>query len=615
MKLLNETTIRHIFKGDQNLFWDALITDSSMAFYLKKDHNNIEFTPFIHDEKFGAPDQNLIHCLEKPDDHFFISEDYADSAGDATYLNIDTSYGLFYFPVIGESRLKEYSISLKSLSKLFVKLNPFLDDDFLARCARFGLYLDSNNYTDLGLGDNPNREDLNCFFDVHPEQRIYYVFTHALGRFGIAPIKDNNMLMSSVYLSDTNLMDTLQTLFKSYLLKGLFEQSELIERSEIQTRYNNIDSELLSTEKSNGTITDLQKNIILIVLNQLKEPYRFTLTKSSIILTNPELFHISHFYLDNFKKNNELMNSTYNESLNQSKMSIQRIHKGEVFVNLPFYLNIYNDNNRYTRKELFLNFEKQTFYFKDNGEYVQLNPFHTSFISGKAIPFLNEFRMDDKAIALPEQGSKYTPACDAFIVNARKKGLLIPQANTIRISICFLDNLKLAKNKYLILPKVLVPFFGNQITCLELSQNWRKVVKEISNLLNKMKLEIKDGREVFVANTLLTQISKKQSTNDTIAKFMDKEMLSLLLDQAEIYKNILQERVNKKEDRSINLRFRTVSFQIKIMVRFYMKQLIQIHDGLLYLNDRPYSLAVYLMFGQEFLEDLIKNVTFRLESV
>jgi hypothetical protein len=49
-KLIN-LGIKWVYKGDQNLLWDALITDLVVYNNLK---DKLPFIPFIHDEKLGT---------------------------------------------------------------------------------------------------------------------------------------------------------------------------------------------------------------------------------------------------------------------------------------------------------------------------------------------------------------------------------------------------------------------------------------------------------------------------------------------------------------------------------------------------------------------------------
>ena len=348
-------------------------------------------------------------------------------------------------------------------------------------------------------------------------------------------------------------------------LPNLLEQVNLEDHEQIQKRYQLIESSCIKTKNENGSIAELENNITENVLKTLKEDYRFKLTRSSGILSKPETYQINHFYLHSFIENNDIMSEIYNNSLNQTKMSIQRIRKGDTLVNLPFYLNHKDKNNRFIRSELLLDHTTRKLVYKNNMDFETYQKDETSFISGKAIPFLNEFRLDNHIIALPEHGSKYTPACDAFIMNARVNKIAIPKASVLRVSIHFLDQIKIAQNKILILPKILVPYFGTTITCIELSHTWREKTDDILQLLTQLKTKISDGRETDLAKTILKEYKANQEKTKTFFRFMDTDMLALLLELTEQYQDILKERVRKNISSDLNLRYRIVSFKIKLL--------------------------------------------------
>ncbi len=61
MNNLNPMLPNLIFKGDQNKLWDGFITDLSLQIYLEKTNSKAHFIPFIHDEKIGAADVNMLY--------------------------------------------------------------------------------------------------------------------------------------------------------------------------------------------------------------------------------------------------------------------------------------------------------------------------------------------------------------------------------------------------------------------------------------------------------------------------------------------------------------------------------------------------------------------------
>ncbi len=142
---------------------------------------------------------------------------------------------------------------------------------------------------------------------------------------------------------------------------------------------------------------------------------------------------------------------------------IQRIKLNDNFIN-SIYANVSQYGN-IERNQLFLNKTTKDLLYRDtlNRDYKRLEEAKGSFITGKAIPFLSELCISPNAIALPEQGSKYSPAVNYFIKNLRNAGLNVPDCLIIRIGLNFLDNLNLAGDFTLNLPKMLHPFFGSTI--------------------------------------------------------------------------------------------------------------------------------------------------------
>ena len=241
MKLLDNENINIIFKGDQNIFWDALITDIALYTSLKEQNTQTTFTSFIHDEKIGTPDPNLLYYSNIEDNNYLITEDYSNSSGVATYTNIDTSYGLFYFPALELAQLKDYGINVRAISKKYIEYVEKLDKDFLEKFAATGftsILGISNEHKDSTYMIN---DVLKLFFNDHKEQEIFYIFTKSFGKFGVVPVQDQNYLFSSIQISDANIKDVLKSLYFDYLLKGLLEQAYLPENKEdIINRSNNL---------------------------------------------------------------------------------------------------------------------------------------------------------------------------------------------------------------------------------------------------------------------------------------------------------------------------------------------------------------------------------------
>jgi len=61
-------------------------------------------------------------------------------------------------------------------------------------------------------------------------------------------------------------------------------------------------------------------------------------------------------------------------------------------------------------------------------------------------------------------------------------------------------------------------------------------------------------------------------------------------------------------------RLRVLSLQLLLVYAAYVRRLWQRAESLPYLNDRPYSLALYLLFGAEFFHQVCRRVEFDLET-
>lgn len=601
MKLLDNEKLNVIFKGDQNIFWDALITDVGLFNALTEQDSQTSFIPFIHDEKIGTPDQNFLYYSDLEDRSYIITEDYSNSSGEATYTNIDTSYGIFYFSTLELAQLRDYGVNVRAISKKYMDYLEKLDKNFFEKISVAGFSIQSSVDKEF-----TSSNDLKLFFNEHKEQELFYLFTKSFGKFGIVPKQDQNYLFSSIQISDANIKDVLKSLYFDYLLKGLLEQVYLPENKEdIIKRSNNFITYIKSNINPLSTITDLETMAFKFITKDLGEKFNFNLSKSSTIFSSQKDFGLNNFFFNVLMKETSTFIEAYNQSLNETKIDIQRIRLINGLYKIPFHLNLIDKNNRIERIPLFLDNNKNLFYKRSGESYIQLNENTNGFIIGKAIPFINELRIYPNAIALPEQGSKYLPAADAFIRNLRNSKIDVPECRTIRIGLNFLDNLSLNGNFKLNLPEILKPFFGNIINCNEFSFKWRATANEIFKFLEELK-EFKEGQEVKAAKFILEN-----------NKFIDSKLLNLLkellieLEERTVTLSIKKSDASAEEKQRVQI----LRFELDLLVNFYKQRLLSVANGLFYLNDRPYSISIYLMFGAEFIRSLIKNVTFREEIV
>ncbi len=608
MNFLSSIPAKKIFKGDQNLLWDGFLTDFALQMFLQKEYPQSQFVPFVHDEKVGAADINMIYCLRDTSAPYLLSEDYADSAGDACYINIDGSYGLFYLPVVEEDRLKEFGISIRAKSKQFVRIKPYLNEAFIRESAKTGLVLNFSEPAPNTIGSMLHQDVFDCYFNVHPFQQLFYLFSKSHGRYGIVPTEDKNVLLSSLDCKEPAFQKSLKDFMQSTFFDSAIQYSDPSHLASVKARIHELEDYMEKQNAWNGSYTDWQLKVIRFMEQSMNAPDTLSYTKSSHIFQHPEEYGIGHWLFHLLREKSELFMNCYNEALNETKMSIQRIVVRDSMMNIPYYLNRMFDVNRYYRTALYMHTETKKLYFRESGRWIEFDPpLDHGFITGKAIPFLNELRLLDKTIALPESGSKYTPACKAMVRLLRENNVDLPkESGIIRIGLNFLDHIHLKTEYQLQIPAMLQPYFGKSLSTDQFSKTWRVVCEQIQEILTGSKRYEEDQQVRLVEEWFADDYSKALS-------FMDPAMRSLLWKTYQDYQDAREKKQNKASDSSIST-FRVEKWKLNLLVDYYKQRLIQVMDGLHYLNNRPYSLSVFLMFGPEFFWELLEYVTFREEK-
>jgi hypothetical protein len=92
------------------------------------------------------------------------------------------------------------------------------------------------------------------------------------------------------------------------------------------------------------------------------------------------------------------------------------------------------------------------------------------------------------------------------------------------------------------------------------------------------------------------------------------ESLRVLLTEREA---VLAERRQRKRDayRPLRERLARIDGQILLLYGAYVRRLWQRAESLPYLNDRPYTLSLWLLFGPQMLRALVEQATFDCEYV
>lgn len=665
-RILKENGIKKVYKGDQNIFWDGLITDIALRKFLK---DEIPFYPFIHDEKLGTGDQRLI-SFYKDNQRFTITEDYAQKITGAVYINQDISYGLFYAIPIEPKEYKELNFCLSWLADKWKEFREILDKDeeFKKALESFGFSWDYERVSEITYtGPCANKDVLEEYFKKNPSSEIYYLFSKSLGWYGIVPKYHEEISLSSIYIDESNILNLIKKLFYLSVRGCLRQVKNRYKRREILTRARKIQKwfkELLKKENL-ISLVDVQKYIAKKIIEDIyfDSINLELLTTSNMlkILPNNEINKEDYYFFDLFLKHSKIFIDSYNTALNKARLHLKRLSiKNDSFYP-PFFIEIFSkdkqgrdvltrcnieikkgNNEVYIRlfsphcpSNTFISKQTLDDSYKLIKTLVSSNIFPYGFaIIGKAGPFMAEMRRLPKTLAVPELGSKYSPMVDYFLGELRKNGINVSQSFLLRIRLNILDNLKYLKDYVFKLPKFLSIYFGEEINGEDFTKSWREKVKIIENILNIFPyteqgeyfhlatiLLIEKGYlpKIFYENKKIKRYLRKIQNNINFFSKIDfpPKFLELLKNLIEERRKILSELKLKKvkaEDELYKKR-ELVEYKILFLFGVMIRSLLLVKESLTYLNYRPYSLSIYLIGGKNFFKYLVDNVQFNLERI
>lgn len=663
INILKAKGIKRIFKGDQNLLWDGLITDIALKIALK---DKIDFYPFVHDEKLGTGDNRLIPFY-KDNFRFTITEDYAKKTTGAVYINQDISYGLFYGISIEPKDFKKVGFRIKWLLRNWGEYKEEINKDECYKKALESLGF-SWNYSKISeitkSGIMANRDALEIFFKKNPHAEIYYLFSKSLGWYGIVPKYPEDISLSSIYLDDSNLLDLIKRLF-ILSVRGILRQvkekdlrEKIIERArKIKNWFNEF------IKDKNKSLVDLQ---IFLAKKIIKDVYKdsidleFNTTSEMLKITkDKEIDNDFYYFFDLCLKYPYIFIESYNKALNKSGLDLKRLNIKNNLFYPPFFIEVFSKDEKNRKILMRCNLEisqadKEVFirlfsHHCSSSTYVSkysLNnacnfiktlistdnfPYGFSLI-GKAGPFMAEMRRVDKVLAVPEMGSKYSPMVDYFLGELRSKNIDIPPSHLLRVQINILDNLKYLDTFTFKLPKFLSIYFGEEISNKDFSKIWRYKIEEIEDIL-KVFSKTEQGEYFHLAKIILYQKGYIDlEVNEKIKKYIRKvsphirrlenikfpeeflKVLKNLIEKRNYIISILKEK-KEKSDKSLYKEKEFIEYKILFLFAVLIRSLLMAKESLIYINFRPYSLSLYLLGGEDLIKLLVENVKFNLEKV
>ena len=588
-----------IFKGDQNLAWDAVPTD----YWLALSGNKTRF--FIQDEKLGTPD-----FLVKTNDPFQITTDFCNKYKGIVWIHQDISYGPFYVLPIEPKYFKRWGFHVKHL-----------DESFDEAVEKFDLF---DSLVDLG---------------IHwVKGRLPKSISESQNYFGIVPTEDVQKSISS-YLLDENLVKAYARLFLKAYKGALWSVSaalrpEVIKRARL---FHNNAKTFLKTGKD-LTISDLQQFIWRFMWEEcLYKPAPEIVKASDIFkLANTEVSNITLTTLLNHPQEFE---QAYNEALKKAKLPLKRLKLDKQVMELPYFLQCDDDNEglvRWRTKAIFSeNNAKLAFYRGQNVKQFDIQkPFTNADIAktisqmpccisliGKAGPLITELSRPPLTIALPEKGSKYTPMVGHLTKGLIKRGVDFPKGTILRIGMDALDRLDQVKGK-LRLPSFLSCFYGEWVEGKWFTSNWRIEAKKSQNILDACHYH--PTQLVSVARFILAELEgslpspmpqrlAKLGNIFGISKPVTKKTEIKLRQLMSARESILEIRRSQKKEFKDKAELVKIDKAISLIVAGVFKRHAQ-HADLFYLNRRPYAFSFWLCFGGEIVESMGRLATARIEE-
>lgn len=587
-----------VFKGDQNLAWDAIPTDYWLTI------NGFDTRFFIQDEKLGTPDFSV-----RTDKPYQITTDYTNKHKGIVWVHQDVSVGPFYVLPIEPKQFKHWGFHFKHITPEFDTI-----------IEKFGL---SESLRELGISwKNGN---------------LPRAISESENYFGLVPTVDEQRSISS-YQLDPELIKTYAWLF-IFAVRGALRTVGKQKRPEVMERARLFHSQAVAfiNGNPNATISCLQQFIWGFLWGQCFSGKTPVIARASDIfkLTNTE---ISNITLTTLLQHPAEFADSYNEALTKARLPLKRLKLANDSMELPYFLECDDDEGlvRWRSKATFhedkitLAFTRgqrskvfdipKPVSFKNLSEIVSQMPCCITLI-GKAGPLITELSRPPVKIALPEKGSKYTPMVGHLTKSLQAKGIDFPSGQIIRIGMDALDRLG-DFDQMIVLPDFLANFYGKTVSSKWFAENWRNWAKRSEAILEAC--DYHPTQLVTVARFILHELEGTMpdplparlanlGAIEGISKPMTKKAHEKLEGLMAMRENLLEIRRDKKEEFEHTALLKEVEKAISLIVAGVFKRHAQNAD-LFYLNRRPYAFSFWLCFGGEIVEAMGRLAKSRIEE-
>src|SRR5687768_15706139 len=132
--------VQHVFKGDQNQAWDAVLANHCLA---RAVGDSAEITFFVQDERLGTSDARRNRYWRGEGRKYVLTEDYYRGRSGAVWEHQDTSYGLFFTEAVDPEQFARSAVHLHRAAELWDRHAPALlrDAEWVSALATLGVTL------------------------------------------------------------------------------------------------------------------------------------------------------------------------------------------------------------------------------------------------------------------------------------------------------------------------------------------------------------------------------------------------------------------------------------------------------------------------------------------
>lgn len=689
--------VQHVFKGDQNQVWDAVLANHCLARAVGD--SGAEITFFVQDERLGTADSRLTRAWKQQGRRYVLTEDYYRGRAGAVWEHQDTTHGLFFTEAVSPEQYASASIHFHRAALLWEKHAKAIlpEASWVHALAELGVALPNDPAgarpdAATALGPGLHRDEIRALGEDHPAAALFYAYTKTDGLYGIVPVENANEILSSISAHDPELKAAGTWLLVRAAAAGAMRLAAGAgHRKGVAARARRVAdwaSEYLS-EHPHASVADFQiafgqwltREVFPADRFELDRTSRFTGLDASDLeaLRRPE--QGLHFFLDLALRHPREFTEAYNEALNRVGFGLQRMKFDPQTGHYtpPFFVEfapagpgtpIYRYGLELTGVEcttiVLRNEAAGSVEVRAEGPVRSAHALLQAILAalpeaeglaivGKAAAFAAELQRAPRGLGLPRQGSKYAPMVDHLVGGLRARGIL--RQNTgllIRIGLNALDRLDAMGELPLRLPRFLQGPLGKVATARTVAVQWRRIAGDAHRMLELlgrchvgqhvhlarlMVLNARGGdreaalhddrrlrklaeqlRAVPDGDLLLHELGRDLplSVAAEIERLLDRRAELLAVrhaayeqaaegqDSGRICPEISAEVVQEREK---------IECQLLLLFAAYVRRLWQRAESLPYLNDRPYTLALYLLFGRDIFPPICRQVEFDVEYV